>query len=284
MASSNSTSHAAHTRSDLFIVDLARAYGGAILFSFPILMTMEMWWQGFSMSPIRLLIFTVVAIPLLIGLSYYDGFEDTYSTTDDLRETFIAFFVGVTASAVMLYLFGVLSPEMSWQEKLGKISVQALTASLGAMFAGTLLRDRSGEESEKRKRKASYWGQMFLTIVGALFLSMSVAATEEMVLIAYQMNHRHALGLIVVTLLVMHAFISAAENQAQAAGDAVDTTQAGLFIRYTVVSYIIVLAISYYVLWTFGSIDGMDAQQSLETVIVLGFPGGVGGSASRLIL
>jgi len=285
MASTSSKSHEAHAGTGVVVVDLGRAYGSAILFSFPILMTMEMWWQGFAMSATRLLIFTLVAIPLLLGLSYYDGFEDTFTLLDDVRETFIAYFVGITATALMLYLFGVLKPEMSWDERIGKISVQAVTASLGAMFAPSLL--GGGEDAGvagKRKRKATYLGQLFLTVVGALFLSMSVAPTEEMILIAFQMNHWHTLGLVVSTLFVMHAFISAAERKAEEEGDAVETSQISLFARYTVVGYAVVLAVSYYVLWTFGSLAGMEFPEQLETVIVLGFPAGLGGSASRLIL
>ena len=285
MASNSSISHAGHTGTAVFVVDLARAYGSAILFSFPILMTMEMWWQGFSMSATRLLIFTLVAIPLLLGLSYYDGFEGTFTILDDVRETLIAYFVGFTASALLLYLFGVLKSEMSWDERIGKIAVQAVTASLGAMFAQSLLGGGDIEDnSAERKRSASYLGQLFLTVVGALFLSMSVAPTEEMVLIAFQMNHWHTLGLIVVTLFVMHAFITAAERKAEEEGDAVETSQISLFARYTVVGYAVVLAISYYALWTFGSLEGMAFPEQLEAVIVLGFPAGLGGSASRLIL
>ena len=35
-----------------FAVDLLRAFGGAMLFSLPMLMTMEMWWLGFYMEPL----------------------------------------------------------------------------------------------------------------------------------------------------------------------------------------------------------------------------------------
>jgi len=272
--------------SNPLFVDLGRAYGSAILFSFPILMTMEMWWQGFSMSATRLLIFTLVAIPLLLGLSYYDGFEDTFTFLDDIRETLIAYFVGITSTALMLYLFGVLKPEMSWDERIGKISVQAVTASLGAMFAQSLLGGGAEDAGEagKRKRKATYLGQLFLTVVGALFLSMSVAPTEEMILIAFQMNEWHTLSLVTATLFVMHAFINAAERRGEAAGDSTDTGQVSLFVRYTLVGYAVVLAVSYYGLWTFGSLEGMAFPEQLEAVIVLGFPAGLGGSASRLIL
>jgi hypothetical protein len=32
----------------VFLVGLGRAFGGALIFSLPMLMTMEMWWLGFS--------------------------------------------------------------------------------------------------------------------------------------------------------------------------------------------------------------------------------------------
>ncbi|MBA3444346.1 MAG: DUF2391 family protein [Gemmatimonadales bacterium] len=53
-----------------FALGLVRAFGEAILFSFPMLMTMEMWWLGFYMSPTRLALFILLDIPLLVGLSY----------------------------------------------------------------------------------------------------------------------------------------------------------------------------------------------------------------------
>src|SRR5687768_16984927 len=90
-------------------VRLARAYGGAILFSFPILMTMEMWSLGAHLHGLRLALFTLLAIPLLIGLSYYDGFEDTSSLLHDTVDTFIAYVVGFTASAVILAAFNVIT-------------------------------------------------------------------------------------------------------------------------------------------------------------------------------
>src|SRR5688500_5914776 len=116
----------ASDKQHLLAVNLARAYGGAVIFSFPALMTMAMWRLGFNMAGARMAIFTFLTIPLLIGLSYYDGFEDTFTGKDDVRETFIAYAVGFSASAVMLYLFGVITMSMSADEIIGKISIQAL--------------------------------------------------------------------------------------------------------------------------------------------------------------
>lgn len=61
---------------------LARAFGGALLFSFPLLMTMEMWSLGMTVDRWRLVIFLVLTIPMLIGLSYYSGFEPTFRLKD----------------------------------------------------------------------------------------------------------------------------------------------------------------------------------------------------------
>ena len=267
-------------------IDLARANAGALLFSFPLLMTMEMWWLGFSMSGYRFAIFILLTIPLMIGLSYYDGFEDTQTISDDIREAFIAYFVGFVIAALMLFLFGVIRPGMSVDEIVGKISLQAVVAAMGAMFTQSLLGPNSGisQSAEKHKRSLHYLGQLFLTAVGALFLSMSVAPTEEMVLISYQMSDWHVLGLAVLTVSVMHAFTYAAHQKRRKHEVAAESSGRNLFFRLTLVSYAVVLVISFYILWTFGSVDGLGAAEQIKVTIVLGFPAALGGGASRLII
>ena len=269
-----------------FWVNLARAFGGAILFSFPMLMTMEMWFLGFYLNGLRLALFTLLTIPLLIGLSYYDGFEPTSSVLDDTIDTFVAYAVGFVASAALLLLFGVIKSGMSADEIIGKISIQAIVAGFGAMFAQSLLRGdkEENEESEERQRSASYFGELFLMAVGAVFLSMSVAPTEEMVLISYQMTDWHTLALAVVTLLMMHAFVYSVEHRGFEKELPPDNSFLNGFLRFTVVGYAIVLLISFYILWTFGSIDDMALAEKVKVAIVLGFPAAIGASASRLIL
>lgn len=275
----------AHTNRNFF-VDLARAFGGALIFSFPMLMTMEMWRLGFYMDRWRLALFMFLSIPLLVGLSFYDGFEDTFTTKDDLLDTFVAYAVGFAASVVMLFWFGVLRPEMSADEIVGKISLQAATATLGAMFAQTLLSAETGEkqDAEERKRSANYAGQLFLMTVGAVFLSMSLAATEEMVLISYQMSDWHTVGLACFTIVVMHGFVYAVEFVGHEKVLTPDMPFWSVFLRFTVVGYAIVLLISFYILWTFGMIDNLGFEEKLKAAIVLGFPAALGASASRLIL
>ncbi|HAD85606.1 MAG TPA: TIGR02587 family membrane protein, partial [Brevundimonas sp.] len=48
---------AARADDSAYIRDLGRAFGGALLFSLPLLMTMEMWALGFAAEPERRLVF-----------------------------------------------------------------------------------------------------------------------------------------------------------------------------------------------------------------------------------
>jgi putative integral membrane protein (TIGR02587 family) len=269
-----------------FFVNLARAFGGAFIFSFPMMMTMEMWHLGFYMDRYRLALFIIVGILLLAGLSFYEGFADTFGGKDDILETFVAYFVGFTASAIMLFLFGVIKVGMSADEIVGKISLQAVTAALGAMFAETVLGggDKKTEDEKAEKQTASYFGQLFLMTVGAVFLSMSPAATEEMVLISYQMTEWHTLALMIFTIFVMHGFVYTAQFRGYERVRLSETPFWSAFLRFTVVGYTIVLLVSFYILWTFGLIDDLGFVEKLKAVVVLGFPAALGASASRLIL
>src|ERR671915_2573395 len=85
-----------------FGVDLAHDFGGAILFSFPLLMTMEMWWLGFYMDRLRLALFLALSFVMVMGLSYFEGGEETFEI--EVLDALVACAAGYTVSAVMLAL------------------------------------------------------------------------------------------------------------------------------------------------------------------------------------
>ena len=283
--SDRTTSPAVGNGNQSALVCLARAYAGAILFSFPILMTMEMWSLGASVGGYRLALLTILAIPLIVGLSYYDGFEHTSSLRDDVIDAFVAYTVGFSASALLLFLFNVINPSMSADEIIGKVALQAVPASIGAILVRAILNVGDQEDAEgMRQRSATYVGQLFLMIGGAIFLSMSVAPTEEMILISFTMTVWQTVGLMVLSLALMQGFIYAVEYTGHSNALSPDSPLWSVFLRYTVVGYAMVLLVSFYVLWTFGSLDGMGSVEQLEAVVVLSLPGAVGAGASRLIL
>jgi putative integral membrane protein (TIGR02587 family) len=266
----------------VFLIGLGRAFGGALIFSLPMLMTMEMWWLGFTMDPWRLALLLVWTIPLLIGLSHYMGFEETFGFKDDAVDAFVALAVGFFAGAVSLGLFSVIGIDGSAEEVVGKISIQAVPGSIGAMFAQSQLGGNDKNRRDKQ-RHAGYLGELFIMAAGALFLSFNVAPTEEIMLIGHQMSPWHSMALVVVSLLVMHAFVYTVGFQGSRPIPE-GISRRSIFVRYTIVGYIVVLFMSAYILWTFGRMDGLGFSQMLSVLIVLSFPSAVGAAAARLIL
>ena len=265
-----------------FLVALARAFAGATIFGLPLLMTMEMWALGFSMEPLRLALFLALMFPLLVVLAYYAGFEDSVGWQHLVVSAGVAYAVAFVAAAIGLALLGVLGPGMSTLEIVGKISLQAIPASIGAMLARSQLGERE-EQKEEEERRDTYWGELFLATVGALFLAFNVAPTEEVVLIATMMTEWHALVLIAVSLAIMHAFVYAVEFRGQTAVHP-ELSVWSEFLRLTVVAYALALLVCLYVLWSFGRADGLTFGELLMQTVVLGFPAAIGAAAARLIL
>ena len=258
---------------------LAHAFGGAFVFSFPLLMTMEMWWLGFYMDRLRLALCVAVLFPLLLELAHHIGFDESFHWKENLLDTLVAYAVGYAVSALMLVLFGVLKAEMSVDEWVGKISLQAIPASLGAMLA----RSQFGSESEGPKEGPGYARDLFMMLLGALFLGLTAAPTEEMILISFQMSAWHSVALIVVSLLIAHAFAHAIAVKREK-GSPHGTRPASLFLRFTMVAYAIALCVSAFVLWSFGRFDHLSPDQMLMAAVVLAFPANLGAAAARLIL
>jgi putative integral membrane protein (TIGR02587 family) len=263
-----------------FLIALARAFGGALLFALPLLMTMEMWALGSTMHPLRLALFLVMMFPLLGGLAYYAGFEESFDWQDMALNACVAWAVGFCAAALGLVLLAALRPGMSGDEMVGRVALQAVPASIGAMLARGQLGVR---EAEVERRRRTYAGELFLAAAGALFMAFNVAPTEEVVRIAQMMTAWHAVALALLSLALMHAFVYAVEFRGQtrlAAG----TAPWSEFLRLTVVAYAVALLVCLYVLWTFGRAAGLAWPELLLETVVLGFPAALGAAAARLIL
>lgn len=270
--------------SERYAIGLARAFGGAVIFAFPLMMTMEMWSLGFSIERTRLLLFLTVNFAILTGLSYFAGFERTFSWKEDVIDALAAFGVGVLASAAMLTLFAVLSLDMTWSEIVGKVALQSVPASIGAMLGRKQLGgDQDTAAEEERKREAGYGGELFLMIGGALFVAFNVAPTEEMILIAYQMTPFHGAALALVSLALLHVFVYSIGFSGQESlpkGRSFLST----FLRFTLTGYGIALLVSLYVLWTFGRTDDVAMTQVVMTTVVLSFPAALGAAMARLVI
>jgi putative integral membrane protein (TIGR02587 family) len=269
---------------ETYAVGLARAFGGAVLFAFPLLMTMEMWDLASSVDPWRLALFLAVSLPFLLGLSYYSGFRETFGWLDDALDALAALAVGFIAAFVLLVLFGVVTPSDSLTEVARKTGLQAAPAAIGALLARRQL--RGGEKGaepdpeEEIERRQGYLSQLFLMLAGALFVVFNVAPTEEVSLIAFQSNPWLSLALLAVSVVVLHAVVYTVGFAGQEAHEG----QFRAALHYTVPGYVIAFGASLYVLWTFGRMDGAPLAEVLRIGVVLAFPGALGAAAARLLV
>lgn len=271
-----------------FLLGLARGAAGALIFGLPMLMTMELWFLGFYMERYRLLLLLLVNIPLLVVLAQRIGFEETSTWAQAFRDAMIAYGIAILMSAVVLTLMGIVKLGMPPADIFGMIAIQAVPASIGAMLARSQLggqQDEPGAEVDKTETQTttSYGRELFLMAIGALFLSLNVAPTEEIILISYKMTPWHAIATLALSILIMHGFVYAvAFRGSHELSEGTPAWHA--LVRFTFPGYIVAVVISLYVLWTFGRLDDVTSAQILMSAIVLSFPGSIGAAAARLIL
>lgn len=259
-----------------YLSDMGRAFGGALLFSLPLMMTMEMWALGVSAAPERRLAFVIAALPVLYGLAHYAGFSARRGLVNNSLDTLVALAIGFSASAALLAMFNVLDYS-SLTSAVGQISLQAVPAALGALVAR---RQLSGDAEEGDEEEASYLGELFLMLAGALFFAMNLAPTEEMRLIAYLTTPSGALGLLVLSLLLLHIIVF----EAGFAGQEEKESPLRALLDFTLPGYALCLAASFAMLWVFGAVDGHGAGAVMANVVVLAFPAALGAAAARLLV
>lgn len=265
-------------RETAYLRDLGRAFGGALLFNVPLLMTMEMWEQGVTMDRWRLLVFILSGLPLLYGLAYYAGFSKRRGLRNDLLDTAVALAVGFVTASVLLVMFGVVDWNAPPREALGMVVLQAIPGGMGALLARRQLAGGGGGDGEEED--ASYVGELFLMAAGALFFALNVAPTEEVILIAYKATPWHALALIVASVALLHVIVFEAGFAGQEEAD----HPLKAFAHFTLPGYAIALGISLFALFLFGRVEGHSLEGLTQTVLVLGFPASVGAAAARLLV
>lgn len=265
-------------REKTYAKDLGRAFGGALLFILPLLMTMEMWSFGVSMDRARMLVFIVAAIPLLVGLAYYAGFSARRGPLNALLDTAAAMAVGFVTAAALLFLFGVITLQTTGEDLLGQVAIQAIPGAIGALLARRQL--AGGGEAEGNEDEASYAGELFLMAVGALFLALNVAPTEEMILIGYKATPWHALAIMCASVVLLHVVVF----NAGFAGQEEQNKPVMAFFHFTLPGYAIAVGVSLFTLWAFGRTDGEDLAGVINTAVVLGLPASIGAGAARLLV
>ncbi|WP_343315580.1 TIGR02587 family membrane protein [Brucella sp. BE17] len=276
----------AQTKQQEFLNGLARGLVGALLFALPMLMTIEMWNLGLYADPNRLLLLCAINLPLLLGLAWRIGFEKTASLKQAIRDAVIAYGLGITVSAGVLWLLAILDARLMPSHNIAMVAFQSVPASIGALLGRSQLGMHSEEKDEERDdhdSETGYFNELFMMLVGALFLSLNVAPTEETILIAFKITPFHTLLIAALSIVMMHGFVYSVHFKG---GHQLieGAPRWHAFIRFTMPGYVIAIASSAYVLWTFERLDDTSLSQMVTAIVVLSLPGALGAASARLIL
>jgi putative integral membrane protein (TIGR02587 family) len=269
--------------------EYGRGVAGGLMFSLPLLYTMEVWWAGFNSHPWRLAAYVLMTFVLLLGYNRYAGLRHDASMTEVAIDSVEEMGIGFIIAAVALFLLGRISFEMPANEIAGQIVIEAMTVAIGVSVGTAQLGggDREDEGVEgggdaQGEREKHFGGQMLLALCGATLFASNVAPTEEIVMIAVESSWVRLIGLAIVSLLLGSLILHYSEftgARKVVRADGLSTVVVG-----SIVTYALALFASALILWFFGRFDGVSLYTSLAQVIVLGVAATLGASAGRLLL
>lgn len=272
--------------------DLVRGVAGGFLFGVPLLYTMEVWWYGSWVHPAWVLGALLVSLAIVIVLNRTSGFRDARATNwrDAAIDSVDLVAIGLLCATVVLVCLREINLDDSLVETTGKVVFEAIPFAVGAALARQFLARQERNDDEGPPADLTVDDPVIgrtladagAAAVGALVLSLSIAPTDEIPLIASAVTPPWLLLLAAVSLLISYAIVFQADFSDQAGRQRHD----GLFQRpfpETAGAYVISLLVAALVLLFFQRIG---PDQSWETwvswTIILGLPATIGGAAGRL--
>lgn len=277
-----------------------RGIAGGLLFSLPLLYTMEVWWAGFTTHPLRLLIYVLGTFTLLLGYNRYGGLRRSAGPLEVAIDSVEEMGLGLVIAAVFLWLLGQITADMPPSEIAGKIIIEAMTVAIGVSVGTAQLGGGEGEQKTDSGMKGNtsdddpapapfvsqddgdLGGQVTIAFCGAVLFAANVAPTEEIIMIALEVNSWRLIAFALVSMLLgaMILFYSNFSGTQQLSKKrSIFTVGVG-----TIVTYAIALVSSAAILWFFGRFDGASLITCLAQTIVLGLAATLGASAGRLLL
>ncbi len=281
---------------DKSLKEYARGIAGGLLFSFPLLYTMEVWWTGFMVTPLQLIAMIVATYILLLGYNHFAGLRADASWRTVFIDSVEEMGIGILiAFFVLLLLNRIEWHSMALDEIVGKTIVEGMIVSIGVSIGTAQLGGGNDDDEEKERDKvneefwknAGWWqrklGLVVLALCGSILVGGNVAPTEEVVLMAFEATPFQIL-LMAVFSLVLSALIVFFSDFKGATTQGGPNSLAVNVITDTCLSYLTALGASAVCLYFFGRFGGVNFYVAFSQCIVLGVLSSLGASAGRLLI
>lgn len=268
--------------------DLVRGASGGFLFGIPLLYTMEVWWIGSSIAPVRLLLALLLTFAIVFLLNRTCGFRktDIINAANAAIDTIEAMALGLVCATVILVLLREITLQTPLNEALGKIIYEGIPFTLGVALANQFLRggDRDGDspkQAEKGNLNATL-SDVGATLIGGTIIAFNIAPTDEIPMLAAATSPPWLLAMMAISLLISYGIVF----EAGFANQPKRHNQRGIFQRplsETIAAYLVSLIAAAAMLLFFDKLQFSDPWQTwLAQTLILGLPTTIGGAAGRL--
>ncbi len=127
--------------------EYGRGIAGGLLFSFPLLYTMEVWWKGFIATPLQLILVILFTFVLLMGYNRFAGMHPEASWKDVMIDSVEELGLGFLLSFGLLSMLGRIEiGSTSLVESMGKVVIEAMVVSIGVSI-GTAQLGMNGDSN-----------------------------------------------------------------------------------------------------------------------------------------
>ena len=268
--------------------EYCRGITGGLVFSIPLLYTLEMWSAGAALHPGRILICVAATFGILLLYNRFAGLRQDASFGEVAIDSVEEMGLGLVISAIVLWLIGVIDSTMGLPELTGKVVLEAMTVAIGVSVGTAQLgAENDGDEGvsgESSLGESSYLPQTAISFCGAVLFAANIAPTEEVQRIAAETPPFRILllasGSMAAAAVVLHyAGMRGSE-------DAGKTAASSLFLksRAVITTYAVALLAAAACLYLFGRFDGQPWRIGLAMMVVAGVPAALGASAGRFLL
>lgn len=276
--------------------DIISGASGGFLFAVPLLYTMEVWFIGSHVQPPILLSVLLSIFVIILLLNKIEGFRPKASKNlrEAIAESIETIAIGIVCTGLILVILRRIDFQTPLTETLGQIVFESVPFSLGVAFSRSLLSGDAEVDLDQNNQKPSptadnrqiIWrdtlADFIATIMGAVFVSISIAPTDEVVMLAASSSPIELIILMAASLYISYGIVFAAKftNYRKR------RQQQGFFQSpqsETITSYLISLVAGMVMLWFFQQLTFDDPWFIwLRYGIILGFPASIGGAAGRL--
>lgn len=263
--------------------DQGRGVVGALIVSIELLFTMEMWWHGWQLPAEWLVVYAIVGLGIVLAITRVVGFqEDEEKRRSSIKRVVMDFMELLLQSFVTAYvvllLFGIidLGTPLFVVARLGLLFVVPL--GFGAALSNRLLKATDEESGDV----PPLYRRLGVFAVGAVFVSMTMAPTDEMPLIAAYASWTR-LGLILI-LSVLTAYLVLFELEFRGHQARTTDRTAPVQLGNTVVTYGVGAVVAVGLLAAFGHFKQAPVAVWVQLTVVLGLPASIGASGARVVL